>query len=86
METWHDTLDGWCLLEDYYGCSNHCYSYYYYTGTTEIQVKGKLFSYYHTTSQEEKNKIQKRADRAVKIAKLAYKIGRAMKFSNTFPT
>ena len=69
METWHDSLDGFFLLEDYMGCLDGCYSNYYYTGTTEITIKGKKFSYYHTTPAKEREEIEKAADDYLKSIK-----------------
>ena len=66
LEKWHDSLDGWCLLEDYVGCPDGHYSHYYFTGTTEITIADKVFSYYHTARFEEKTKIETEADQYLK--------------------
>ena len=55
MKEWHDTLDGWCVMEDGHSCPSGHYMYMYATGTTEIVIGNKSFGYYYTAS---KNKIR----------------------------
>jgi len=70
METWRDTLDGGCLLEEGERCSDGHYSESYNTGTTEFLVMGRLWAYYHTAAYEEKEKIGKQVDEYLKLRKM----------------
>lgn len=65
MEEWRDVLDGWCLMEEYFGCPDKCYVNYYYTGVTEVTVGNKTLIWNHRTPFERVERIQKIIDRLI---------------------